>query len=76
MSDEFVLEYTLDGALAAREIIYSGFVQAKIGLELGGREGNSCRWHYWKERVIHFMKELNKIDKKIIELERLSDNRS
>ncbi len=68
------LEFSLDGALAARHLIDELFDQAKEALERSLKEENRAGWEYWLERVVHLMSELNKVDLEIWKLRVVDEN--
>jgi hypothetical protein len=62
------MEFTLCGALEARRMIEGCFNQSLKGFQRAILEGNGKRMIYWKERIIHFIGELNWIDEIIINI--------
>lgn len=55
---------------AIRNDIEEIYDYATMALAKSIKEKNPEKIHYWKERVIHLMGELNEVDKRIIEMTR------
>lgn len=68
------MEFSLEGAAIAQQLIDDCLDQAKIGLQHSLQRRNRKRFEFWIPRILHLMKESDWIDEIKRKLEAAADD--